>query len=162
MSIEQAVKVATSTVTFYHGAAAGGFTGWQPDRGRSDEADMLFLSRSPNVARRYGRVFSLAYPADGLPAISVDDWFSGACPESSFLILGDGGYDFPVDTLVLREDPHADFVPVADLESLDDGLAFTHDPLSPDDRQFEAYIAEHYAGNVEAFTADTQYNAVTQ
>ncbi|GBO89202.1 hypothetical protein [Marinobacter salsuginis] len=161
MNVRKVATPCTPTVTFYHGASAPDFEGWKADRGRSDEADMLFLSRSPNVARRYGRVFKIDYPVTGIPAISVEDWFSGQCPATSFLILGDGGYDFPVDTLVLREDPETEFHAVADIEALDDGLAFIHDPLSPEDRQFDAYITEHYDGDVHAFTADIQHSVST-
>ena len=145
---------AMQTTMFYHGASQPGFTGWRDDRGRSDEADMLFLSRSPNVARRYGEVFRLELQVDTLPVITLDDWFNGDCPGTSFIIRGDGGYDFPVDTLVLREDPRTTFVPVVDVESLDDGLAITHDPVSPDDRQFQAYLTEHYGGDFQQFSAD--------
>ena len=114
---------------------------------------MLFLSRSPNVARRYGTVYRLDFQADTLPEITLGEWFRGECPGTSFIIRGDCGYDFPEDTLVLREDPRTPFVPVEDVESLDDGLAITHDPVSPGDRQFQAYLTEHYGGDFKHFSA---------
>lgn len=145
------------THLFYHGSSSRvPFRGYREQAGRSDEIDMLFLSRSPNVARRYGTLYSLAVDTGGLPAITVDQWFSGRCPEGSFLISGDRGYDFPVDTLVLREPPANRFVQVADPDELDDGLAIVHDPASPSDPQFEEYIAEHYDGDVSEWERDVE------
>ena len=110
---------------WYHGSSQSQFTGYLPGAGRSDEEDMLFLSRSPNVASRYGTVYRLDMDASALPRISVDDWFNDRSlePGGSFVIEGDNGYDFPVDTLVLRHKPASAFVRVASPEALDDGLA---------------------------------------
>jgi len=144
-------KARGPATTFYHGSSLPGFNSWRPDRGFSDDADMLFLSQSPNVATRYGTVYRLDIQTSTLPAITVDEWFNGKCPDTSFIICGDGGYDFPVDTLVLREDPRTRFIPVDDVTRLDDGLAITHDPTSPSDRQFEAYLLEHCDGDIKQF-----------
>lgn len=140
---------------YYHGSRQPNFSGWRPDGGSSDDQDMLFLSRSANVASRYGQVYALCLPSLPLPTISVDDWFNmvGPAGSGSFLITGNGGYDFPVDTLVLREPPAGEFrpVPKQELIELDDGLARSHDPVSANDRQFDAYISEHYDGDYARF-----------
>ena len=140
--------------TFYHGSAGPNFSGWRPDRGASDDADMLFLSRSPNVARRYGRVFSLQHDTRHLPRITVQDWWKGTIPDVTFIILGNSGYDFPVDTLILRHPPASSFQEVINPEGLDDGLAFTHHPLFPEARQFEVFIADVYDGDVDHWRRD--------
>jgi len=141
---------------WYHGSSQSQFTGYLPGAGRSDEEDMLFLSRSPNVASRYGTVYRLDMDASALPRISVDDWFNDRSlePGGSFVIEGDNGYDFPVDTLVLRHKPASAFVRVASPEALDDGLATAHEPEGPGDRQFETYIEEIYGGNMDAWRKD--------
>jgi hypothetical protein len=143
-----------SIITFYHGSAGPLFLDWRPDRGSSDDADMLFLSRSPNVASRYGRVFSLQYDTRGLPCITVHDWRKGLIPNVTFIISGNSGYDFPVDTLVLRQPPDSSFQEVIRPEDLDDGLAFSLHPLSPADRQFEAFIADVYGGDIDHWRRD--------
>lgn len=143
---------------WYHGSAQSQFTGYHPEGGRSDVEDMLFLSRSPNVARRYGTLYQMEMDASALPRISVDDWFNSqpAVPEGSFVIEGDDGYDFPVDTLVLRHQPASVFVRVANPNALDDGLATAHEPETPEDRQFWAYIAEMYDGDFDAWQMERE------
>ncbi|TNC80787.1 MAG: hypothetical protein C9356_11735 [Oleiphilus sp.] len=119
-------------------------------KGVSDASDMMFLSLSPNVARRYGVVYRLIISVDHLPRISVTDRFDRAyTPAGSFIIAGTSSYDFPVDTLVLRQQPANLLCRVMDVDALDDGLAITHDPQNEDDRQFGTYIDDHYAGDLE-------------
>ena len=145
-----------SSEIFYHGSSSQAFHGYREQGGHSDEQDMLFMSRSANVARRYGTVYALHYEASALPVITVEEWFCGQSHHGSFLIQGDGGYDFPVDTLVLREDPANSFVLVPSPDELDDGLAIVHDPTSAEDRQFEQYIEEHYDGDFSSWESDVE------
>lgn len=77
--------------------------------------------------------------------------FGGILPDGSFVIAGDQGYDFPVPTLVLRQKP-TQKIETVDFHTLsDDGLAFRHEPLNEQDRQFQAYINEHCDGNVDVW-----------
>ena len=130
---------------------------YSSEGGQTDGLGKMFFSASPNVARRYGKhVFITYLPASNMPRISVDDWFNAppdALPKESFVIEGDEGFDFPVDTLVLRK-PVGIWIKT-DTESLyDDGLALTHEPKQ-NERQFDLYISEHYDGDIELWRVET-------
>lgn len=145
-------------IRFFHGCSDpanvrdGRFTGFQSARGQ------LFLSRSVNVARRYAAndaVFEVELDVpDNVTRISVERWLGGAPSEwpegPMFIIEGERDcYDFPVDTLVIQSEFDRPFAQVTQerLDELDDGLAFRHDPASPDDRQFDVYLSDFYEGD---------------
>ncbi|WP_138437976.1 hypothetical protein [Marinobacter shengliensis] len=141
---------------FYHGSTSFGPIRWRPEVGRSDDADMMFFSRSANVARRYGSVVEVDIDLRGIERITALEWLSGRALPETFIICGDGSYDFPVDTLCLRHDPGVELRPVPDLDALDDGLAITHEPNSPDDRQFQAFINDFYDGDIAQWSREIQ------
>lgn len=149
---------------WYHGANQ--FNEYSPKGGQSDYADMMFFSRSINVARRYGpRVWQLPHSALGneLPRITLHQWFNTEpddLPMCSFIIEGDGGYDFPADTLVIRQYLPECCCEVAQdaLISSDDGLALSHEPRFKGDRQWKSYVEEHYDGDVEAWLDELNYS----
>lgn len=133
-------------VMFYHGSSNAYFQGYVDGHGASDDPSYMFMSLSSNVAQRYGSVFGARFE-DGwlksLPQISVIEWFNNKVPDhGSFIIAGDEGYDFPVDTLVFCGEVACQWE--VDLSLVDDGLALRHEPQSESDRQFSEYLAEHY------------------
>jgi len=126
--------------------------------GQSDDPDMMFFSASCNVARRYGRyVGALDLDTEKFPSISVEEWLSGKTPPAeSFLIKGDPeSFDFPVDTLVLREAPGALINPIRreDWSMYDDGRAI-REPTSKRDREWQLFVDDVYAGDVAAWERD--------
>lgn len=133
---------------WYHGTLSK-TTSWSPYKGQSDAEDMLFLSKSVNVAARYGSVFKTSF-SKLVPTISVEDWFKERFPKKgSFIIKTDKGYDFPVDTLVAREAlPPLSRISDDEITLLDDGFAYNHEPKSVSDRQFKVYIDEHCEGDI--------------
>lgn len=127
--------------------------------GSSDGARMMFFSASCNVARRYGaQILQLSLPADDLPRISVEAWLNGDLLEDSFVIKADPeSFDFPVDTLVLRQDPDQSFERLSReaIKGLDDGLAF-REPVSRSDRQWQLFVEDVYHGDEAAWARDCQ------
>ena len=139
--------------TWYHGTTNAHFTGWKDITGIDGIEGAMCLSKSSNVARRYGEVWKVHKLTEALPKISLKDWLDSNLPESnsSFVVTGDESYDFPVDMLILRSPEGVEFEKVENLRELDDGLAYKHDPDSESDRQFELYVRDHYDSNVDAW-----------
>ncbi|KXS55589.1 MAG: hypothetical protein AWU57_38 [Marinobacter sp. T13-3] len=147
---------------WYHGSQAP-VTGYRDDHGRSDGPDKMFFSASANVARRYGESVVCLSSERLAPVVSVSDWLAGddaRLPSTgSFIIRGESdSYDFPVDTLVLRETPDAPLVALSpeELAQLDDGLPMTHDPDGPGDRGWAVYVDDFYGGDEDQALADIQ------
>jgi len=139
---------------WYHGTP-NPFVGYQPDLVSDGLPGALFLSESPNVARRYGQTYQLAFNASALPRCSVDDYLNDRhIPSGSFVIESNGSYDFPVDTLVLREAPLTSFSPAPDLSQLDDGRALTHEPDGEHSREFSLYLKTFYDNDLRAYQRD--------
>lgn len=142
--------------TWYHGSDNSSLAGYDPDSGRSDEANFMFFSSSVNVARRYGdSVFEAQILLGNIPEITIEQWLKvESLPKGdAFIILGEqGSFDFPVDTLVICSKPEFNrFQQLTgeEIEYLDDGLAFK-EPEGTDDRQWEDYAMDIY-GSIEAF-----------
>lgn len=135
---------------WYHGSTTH-LTCFSLAGGRSDGGNFLFLSQSPNVARRYGAAVVLLSGVNHqtLPQMTVTNWLNGnEPPATDFVITGEtDSFDFPVDTLVLRSYPGEPFVPVSqpDLEKLDDGRA-CFEPSGPDDREWALFVEDICGG----------------
>ena len=140
---------------FYHGCSDpacvqnGQFQGYRPERGP------LFLSRSVNVARRYGHPFvvELDIP-DNVVRITVDQWLNAPCddqPGNRLLIISgqSTSYDFPVDTLVVQSELEGSFERALPIEMAepDDDLVFRHEPVSQSGRQFDVFLEDFYEGD---------------
>lgn len=153
-------------VDWFHGSATPPAK-FNDQGGHSDSPDMMFFSRSCNVARRYGpSVVSCSFSLVDIPKISIEDWRSAddsRLPNTdSFVITGDPcSFDFPVDTLVLRSDPGVPFRALRPEEilALDDGLAI-EEPISPEDRGWNEFVKDVYDGDEDQALMDMQSPAV--
>jgi len=149
-------------MNWYHGSRQP-IEKYQKDLGESDLEGMLFLSRSCNVARRYGHCVASLDLDDGLlPKMSIEDWVRGEePPEDSFVISGaEDSFDFPVDTLVLRSDPGEPLLRVSKerMVELDDGRAI-REPTSTKDREWRLFVDDIYCGDIKAWKRDTAPSA---
>lgn len=121
---------------------------------------MMFFSASCNVARRYGHhVVATELHTEFLPVMSVEDWLSGSnIPDGTFIIEGESdSFDFPVDTLVLREAPESPLAPLTkeQIRALDDGRAY-REPTSRSDRDWRLFVDNIYCGDVARWERDNQ------
>lgn len=153
----------TSTVfassTWYHGGSAAVAA---IDSGRQGaDGELLCLSASPNVARRYGETVSrFSLPLDALVIrYAHADWMTNRSP--SIAELRDEGYhavivepgqasfDFPAETLFVIASNAVEYrgvLSAAELASLDDGLATTHEP-APGKTGWHEYVHSVYDGD---------------
>lgn len=145
---------------WFHGSSTPP-TNFKDHAGRSDSPNMMFFSRSCNVAQRYGpSIVSCSFDCTGITKISIEDWRSAddsRLPDTdSFVITGDpDSFDFPVDTLVLRSNPGIPFRALhpEEIIALDDGLAFD-EPSGPEDRGWKQFVREIYDGDEDQALLD--------
>lgn len=145
-------------ITCFHGFPPAG----RPARflragGISDQPDMMFWTRSANVAQRYagsgGGVLALELDSAGLPSIAAENWFKlsrSELPSGTFVIRPDAElFDFPVDTLVLRGCPGRPFreLDASTLSSLDDGLPTSHDMPPPWSPHWQLWVSDLMQGD---------------
>ena len=143
-------------VTFYHGSKSSHLH-FNLNAIGSDGQGYLFLSLSPNVAKRYGdRIHTTDICIKNLPRIRISQWLDNKIPDAkNFIVIGENdSFDFPVDMLVIREATENSFRLVDFAECDDDGLAF-REPTSADDRQWELYVKDVYDGDLDAWLEDT-------
>lgn len=147
---------AAGPTLLYHGSNYGGVESIDPHRRRSD-GELLCMSASINVARRYGHTITCFEVREGLPVkrISVRDFFQGdkGLPDYhaegfvAVVLEGDPDcYDFPADSWFIL---HKSAVKVhswlnaSEAQAKDDGLPFKIEPDGPHDRGWDVWVAEH-------------------
>lgn len=152
---------------WYHGSLRlqpGTLDGEDLCCGRSDGSNYLFASASVNVACRYGTPFEIGIEGqlEDLPRVSVVEWLDNKpVPAQSFIITREpDSYDWPEDTLVIVTNSvtSISFTRLTDkaIAEADDGHAYTHEPESPDSRQFSDFIRDFYDGDIEAWENEQQ------
>lgn len=154
--------------TWYHGGTAP-VSAIDPSR-RSPDGELLCLSASPNVARRYGNVVSrFALPRDALVIrYALPDWMCNRAPaidqlrdegyHAVIIDAGSGSFDFPVETLfVITSDAveYSGTLTAAELTRLDDGLPVTSEP-APGQPGWQEFVGSIYDGDEPAALADLE------
>jgi len=139
------------------------------DERNGADGELLCLSGSVNIARRYGEIISRFTLSEDAVVYECTllDWMSGRAPTCSQLAAEGyaaavvaaetSSFDFGAPTIfVLRADvfQYGGVASAEEIASLDDGLAFSHEPKSPGDRGWAVFVDTVYGGDESAATAD--------
>ena len=154
--------------TWYHGGARPVST-IDPGR-RGADGELLCLSASVNVARRYGGTVSqFSLPRDALVIrYAHADWMTNRAPtidqlrdegyHAVIIEAGTGSFDFPVETLFVISPDAVEFPGTLSpdkIARLDDGLPVTSEP-APGQPGWPEYVGSIYGGDEYAALADLE------
>jgi hypothetical protein len=156
------------TRTWYHGSSGPVATIYPGRRGADGE--LLCLSASVNVARRYGATVSqFSLPRDSLTIrYALADWMTNRAPtidqlrdegyHAVIIEAGTDSFDFPVETLFVLSPDAVEYSGTLSPESiarLDDSLPVTSEP-APGQPGWREYVGSIYGGDESAALADLE------